>query len=104
VRERVRAAPDDEEFLLRVSHLRQRFSRFAAFALRALPLRRSSPIATRYYGYRRPTLNGQMLFSMFPEDMPLRVMAKSEWWSDSFVADYGREYDFSRPFLDQMLS
>ena len=100
------AAPDDEEFLLRVSP--SFGSRLFAIPLPSrcarCRLRRRLAYRNQIYGYRRPTLNGQTLFSMFPEDMPLRVMAKSEWWSDSFeAADYGREYDFSRPFFDQML-
>lgn len=46
---------------------------------------------------------GKVLFSTYPEKSPVEIYERDYWWSDSWDAiTYGRDYDFSRPFFDQM--
>lgn len=42
------------------------------------------------------------LISMYPSDAPFPVVHKDWWWSDCWDArDYGREFDFTKPFFTQ---
>ena len=44
----------------------------------------------------------QGMFSTFPESSPITIMERDAWWGDGWDAmDYGREYDFTRPFFPQ---
>ncbi len=44
----------------------------------------------------------EKLFSPFPPDIPFKVMDEKYWWSDVWdPMEYGRDYDFSRPFFEQ---
>ncbi len=46
---------------------------------------------------------GKEVFSMFAPDAPVRVYDRDYWWSDKWdPMDYGKEYDFSRPFFNQL--
>ena len=39
---------------------------------------------------------------MFADDTPYKVYESSIWWSDSWSEmDYGRNFDFNRPFFEQ---
>ncbi|HQG40994.1 MAG TPA: hypothetical protein PLV76_08910, partial [Spirochaetales bacterium] len=55
-----------------------------------------------YVYSRKSSKSGEQVFSMYPDDSPFPVYAHDEWWSDSWdAADYGQEFDFSRPFFAQ---
>jgi len=42
------------------------------------------------------------IISMFPPENKCKIYCKKCWWSDKWnPLDYGREYDFNRPFFDQ---
>ncbi len=46
---------------------------------------------------------GKMVFSMFHPDSPAKVYERDYWWSDAWDAlSYGKDIDFSRPFLEQV--
>ncbi|MEK7546690.1 MAG: hypothetical protein AAB536_00705 [Patescibacteria group bacterium] len=53
--------------------------------------------------YKRPdSRTGEMVFSLYPEHAPIKVYDYDYWWSDAWDAlDYGRDYDFSKPFFEQ---
>lgn len=45
---------------------------------------------------------GASIVSMFPTDSPYIVYSNDAWWSDSWNGtDFGREFDFTRPFFEQ---
>jgi hypothetical protein len=45
---------------------------------------------------------GEAIFSLFPEESPVKIYEKDYWYSDAWdPLEYGREYDFSRPFFEQ---
>ncbi|MDO8649260.1 MAG: hypothetical protein Q7R81_05770 [Candidatus Peregrinibacteria bacterium] len=51
---------------------------------------------------RKSDLSGQQMLSKYPPEAPCKVYSPEEWWSDSWnPLDYGRDYDFQRPFFDQ---
>ena len=42
------------------------------------------------------------MVSNFPKDSPYTIYCQKCWWSDKWnYLDYGRDYDFSRPFFEQ---
>jgi len=46
---------------------------------------------------------GQMVFSWFHPQAPFKVYERDYWWSDKWDSlKYGKEVDFSRPFLSQV--
>ncbi len=46
---------------------------------------------------------GEKIFSLFPAQAGNKVVTQEEWFSDSWSAlDYGRDYDFSRNFFEQV--
>ncbi len=50
----------------------------------------------------KDSLTGKGLFSGWPEEAPLKIYEHDYWWSDKWnPLDYGRDYDFSRPFFEQ---
>lgn len=53
--------------------------------------------------YRRKSDNdGTEIISMYSKDKPLKIYARDYWWSDKWDSlEYGREYDFSKPFFEQ---
>lgn len=52
---------------------------------------------------RKSSVTGKEIVSMIPE--PFAACENEYWWSDKWdVLDYGREYDFSRPFFEQLKS
>src|SRR3989338_913779 len=53
------------------------------------------------YG-RTCDLTQQKIISMYPADTPFPVYQRIAWWSDQWDAlNYGREFDFNRPFFAQ---
>lgn len=53
--------------------------------------------------FKRTDGNGKVFLSTFPEEAPYKLVEKDLWWSDNFDAtQYGRDYDFSRPFFEQL--
>jgi hypothetical protein len=57
--------------------------------------------------YRRtnnaPGANDQKIISIYSEDKQLTIYDREYWWGDGWDAySYGRDYDFSRPFFEQM--
>ncbi len=46
---------------------------------------------------------GKEIFSLYPEASGRKIVTQEEWFSDSWnPEDYGREYDFSKPFFTQL--
>ena len=46
--------------------------------------------------------NGKEVFSTYPSQSPWPIYEHSYWWSDNWDAmEYGRDYDFKRPFFEQ---
>jgi len=52
----------------------------------------------------KDAVSGQEVFSGIPPQAPVKVYDHDFWWSDGWdPMEYGREYDFSRPFFEQFL-
>ncbi len=52
--------------------------------------------------HRNCDLCGERFISMYPKEAPYVVYCPKCWWSDKWDwRDFGREYDFSRPFFEQ---
>jgi hypothetical protein len=53
--------------------------------------------------YKRPSSkSGKQIVSMYASDSPFPVYEATEWWGDDWDAlTYGRDIDWSRPFLEQ---
>lgn len=54
--------------------------------------------------YRRPDFHNpnKNLISIYSSEKPLIIWEDKVWWSDKFdPSNYGRNYDFSRPFFEQ---
>jgi len=53
---------------------------------------------------RKCDLTGKDIFSMYPADVPYPVYETEAWYGDGWDPyQYGRDYDFSRPFFEQFL-
>lgn len=51
---------------------------------------------------RKKDIHGKEIFSIFHENSPVKILETAEWYSDSWdPMEYGRDYDFSRPFFEQ---
>ncbi len=51
---------------------------------------------------RKDDASGKDILSGFPPDMPFPVYERDYWWSDAWdPMQYGREFDETRPFLNQ---
>lgn len=47
-------------------------------------------------------LTGKPIISLYSPDKPFKVYSQEAWWSDKWDArDYGRDFDFNRPFFEQ---
>jgi len=56
----------------------------------------------RHLFRRKDDVTGEEIFSGFSPQVQEKVYERDYWWSDAWdPMDYGREYDFSRPFFDQ---
>ncbi len=55
------------------------------------------------YLYRKKDVRtGDVIFSTYPEESWVKIYERDYWWSDAWdPMDYGKEIDFSRPFLEQ---
>ena len=54
---------------------------------------------------RKCDLTGKDIFSMYPADVPYPVYETEAWYGDGWDPyQYGRDYDFSRPFFEQTLN
>lgn len=52
---------------------------------------------------RKSDLSGKQIVSMYRPGTDYKVYDQDEWWSDAWSGlDYGRDFDFSRPFFDQL--
>ena len=64
--------------------------------------RRLANRSERFLYHRKCDLTGKQVISTYSTDKPHTVYDIDEWWSDKWDAkEYGREFDFSRPFFDQ---
>ncbi|MBP6085464.1 hypothetical protein KA517_04495 [Candidatus Gracilibacteria bacterium] len=47
-------------------------------------------------------LTGKPMLSVFSPDKPFKVYSEAAWWGDGWEAlQYGRDFDFTRPFFEQ---
>ncbi len=52
--------------------------------------------------YNKSYKSGKQIIALYPEESPFRIIDNDEWLDDSFDAEeYGRDFDFSRPFFEQ---
>lgn len=52
---------------------------------------------------RECSKTGKKIIAMYPQDSPFPVYDNDIWWSDTWDGkDYGRDFDFSRPFFEQL--
>jgi hypothetical protein len=52
---------------------------------------------------KKDARTGGEIFSLFPEESPVKVYEQEFWNSDGWdPLEYGRDYDFSRPFFEQL--
>ncbi len=52
---------------------------------------------------RKSDWNGKTIFSIFSQTSPVKVYEREVWWSDQWdPMPYGQDYDFSRPFFEQL--
>ncbi len=64
--------------------------------------RRMSFRNERVIYYRKCDVTGKKIVSSFHESSPHKVFDKEYWYSEQFdPMNYGRDFDFSRPFFDQ---
>jgi len=57
----------------------------------------------RYLYERTCAGTGKKIFSMVPPNAPMPPFDRDYWWSDAWdPKSYAREYDFTRPFFDQI--
>lgn len=56
----------------------------------------------RVFYHRKCDLTGKQFISMYHPDCPYTVYQQSDWYGDKWnPMDYGRNFDFSRPFFEQ---
>lgn len=54
------------------------------------------------YYQRKCDLCGRRIISLFSEDKPYKIYCNQCWWGDKWNGmDYGRDFDFSKPFFEQ---
>jgi len=65
-------------------------------------VRRMMAVNERLLFRRKNDFAGGELVSVFPRQVPFPVYEHNTWWSDKWDAiEYGRGYDFSKPFFQQ---
>ncbi len=65
-------------------------------------LQRKMAFYNRRKLYKRNDINGQPLVSIYSPDKPVQVIKTRDWYGDSWdPMQYGRDFDFSRPFFPQ---
>lgn len=58
----------------------------------------------RFLYKRKSDFSGKEIFSMRPQEMDIKVYENNAWFSDNWdAADYAKDYDFSKPFFEQLL-
>src|SRR3989344_4668116 len=51
---------------------------------------------------KRNALTGEMIFSLFPEENSYKIYDRDFWWGDDWdPMEYGRDFEFGRPFFEQ---
>jgi len=51
---------------------------------------------------RKSDLSGKPIISLYPPETKCVVYSHDEWWADNWnPMDYGRDFDFNRPFFEQ---
>lgn len=56
----------------------------------------------RHLYHRKCDLTGKQIISMYSPEKLHKVYSRDAWWSDKWDGlEYGREFDFSRPFFEQ---
>lgn len=56
----------------------------------------------RHMYKRKCNFTGKDIISMYPPDTPFQVYDQETWWSDQWdPLQYGRPFDFNRPFFEQ---
>lgn len=64
--------------------------------------RRLSYRNERFLYHRKCALTGQKMLSSFSEDKPFPIYDNDAWWSDKWdPLDFGRDFNFLRPFFEQ---
>ena len=54
--------------------------------------------------HRKCDKTGKQIISMYKPEAPFPVYCPEEWFGDTWDArDYGREFDFGRPFFEQFV-
>lgn len=57
----------------------------------------------RYLYHRKCDLSGKELITIFPPENIHKVYDQKEWWGDKWdPLEYGRDFNFNRPFFDQL--
>lgn len=52
--------------------------------------------------HRKCDFTGENMISLYSPDKPYKVYKEEVWWSDQWdPMDYGRDFDFTRPFFEQ---
>ncbi len=52
--------------------------------------------------HRKCNLTGKQIIAMYPPDSPYKIYEAKEWYGDAWdPLQYGRDFDFSRPFFEQ---
>jgi len=70
---------------------------------RCRAIRRMAFRNMRHLYARTCDATGEKIFTFMPPSNPMPVFSNKYWNSDAWDAfDYGRDYDFSRPFFDQI--
>ena len=66
-------------------------------------LQRHTIFRNEYMMYRRTSsLSDKPIISIYSPDKPDVIYSYDEWWSDDWdPLDYGRDFDFNRPFFEQ---
>ncbi|MFH1218515.1 MAG: hypothetical protein V1679_01590 [Candidatus Peregrinibacteria bacterium] len=56
----------------------------------------------RVFYSRKCDLSGKKFISLYPEDSEFKVYHPDEWYGDGWdVKDFGRDFDFKKPFFEQ---
>ncbi len=56
----------------------------------------------RHFYNRKSDSSGKDIITFYSPDKPYKVFDRDEWWADTWnPQDFGRDVDFSRPFLEQ---
>lgn len=90
-------APEDFEFYKKIDVPEP------AFCPSCRLQRRMMFLAERKLYKRKCDFSGKDIFSIFHPDSPQKVYAQDVWWGDDWdPMDYGRDYDFGKPFFEQI--